>query len=211
MKTISIMAQKGGAGKTTVAVHLAVLAEQRGHAVSLIDLDPQQSTADWWRSRQNDTPLMVEAAATQLADIVRSARNDRIDFLVVDTPPHATYEAEIACQYADFVLIPCRPSVLDLRAIGRTVELAQISGTKAGIVLNHCPPSRTGFGEAGIVKEARMALEGYGLPICPIALVERVAFSHALIDGRAVTEFEPNGKAASEIQKLLEWVEEVMP
>lgn len=210
MKTISVMAQKGGAGKTTVAVHLAVFAQQQGNKVALVDLDVQQSTADWWRSRQDDTPMMVEAAATQLADIVQSARNDKIGFLIVDTPPHATYEAEMACRQADFVLIPCRPSVLDLRAIGKTVELVKVSRAKAGIVLNHCPPSRMGFNEAGIVKEARAALARYGLPVCPVALVERVAFSHALIDGRAVTEFEPNGKAAREIQRLFEWIEKVM-
>lgn len=210
MKTLSVMAQKGGAGKTTIAVHLAVLAEQRGRGVALVELDPQQSAADWWRSRQAETPIMVEAGAAQLAEIVQSARKDGLDLVVVDTPPHATYEAEIACRQANGVLIPCRPSILDLRAIGKTVERVKATGTPAGIVLNHCPPSRAGFGESGMVQEARAALTRYRLPLCPVALVERVALSHALIDGRAVTEFAPHGKAAREMERLFKWVEEIM-
>lgn len=204
------MAQKGGAGKTTLSLHLAVLAEQLGHEVALVDLDPQRSAAMWWQSRDLDTPILIEAAAAQLTDIVDSAKDDGIELLIIDTPPHATYEAEIACRVADFVLIPCRPSVLDLQAIGKTVGLVLETGAKAGLVLNHCPPSRTIIGEAGIVREARAGLENYGIPLCPTTVTERVAFSHALIDGRAVTEYEPNGKAAKEIHKVLTWVCEVI-
>jgi chromosome partitioning protein len=208
MKTLSIMAQKGGAGKTTLAVHLAVLAQQQGNTVALVDIDPQQSAFDWWQTRQQKTPIMVEAAATQLAAIKESASNDGIDYLMIDTPPHATHEAEIACSLADFIVIPCRPSVLDLRAIGKTIKLVQNTGKKAGVVLNHCPPGRGILGEVGIVTEARETLQNSGIPVCPVAISQRVAFSHALIDGRSVTEFEPNGKAAKEIYRLFQWIEE---
>jgi chromosome partitioning protein len=73
------------------------------------------------------------------------------------------------------------------------------------IVLNSCPPNR-GLGEAGVVTEARRALSVYGLPVCPVVISQRVAFSYALNGGLAVTEFEPEGKAAGEIRKLWEWI-----
>ena len=210
MKTISIMAQKGGAGKTTLSLHLAVLADQLGFRSALVDLDPQRSAAMWWEVREIETPMLIEAAAAQLDEIVASAKTSDVKMVFIDTPPHATYEAEIACRVADFVLIPCRPAVLDLQAIGKTLELVRETGAKAGLVLNHCPPSRTIIGEAAIVKEARQGLKAYDIPICPTAVTERVAFSHALIDGRAVTEYEPDGKASKEIHSVLTWLCEAM-
>lgn len=104
----------------------------------------------------------------------------------------------------DFILIPARPAILDLRAIADTVGL--VNNKAAVIVLNSCPPGR-GFAEVGIVTEARKALSVYGLPVCPVAVSQRVAYSHALNGGLAVTEFEPEGKAAGEIRRLWEWLQ----
>jgi chromosome partitioning protein len=119
-------------------------------------------------------------------------------------PRRGTREAlRAVCGVSDFIVIPARPGILDLRAIADTVEM--VDGKPAVIVLNSCPPGR-GFGEAGVVAEARSALAVYGLPVCPVAISHRVAFSHALNGGLAVTEFEPEEKAAGEIRKLWEWL-----
>lgn len=206
MKSIALLAQKGGAGKTTLAVHLAVLAEAMGHRVVLIDCDPQKSAGDWWRAREAETPVLVEAPAAQLPAILKAARDDGYTLAVIDTAPHANADATAAARAADVALIPCRPSILDLRAIGATVDLVKAVGKPAAVVLNSCPAAR-GYGDAGIVTEARRGLEAYGLPVAPVAITQRAALSHALIDGRAVTEFEPNGKAALELRDLFTWIE----
>jgi chromosome partitioning protein len=206
MKILSLLAQKGGVGKTTLAVHLAVLASQKGQRVILVDTDPQKSTADWWEVREAHEPELVAIDAAQLSQVVKAAKKDSVDLVLVDTAPHAQAEAAVAAKLSDLVLIPTRPAILDLRAIGSTVEIAKAVSAKAAIVLNSCPPRR-GTGEAAIVHEARKGLADYGLPIAPQAITQRAALSHALIDGRAVTEFEPKGKASTELESLWTWLQ----
>ena len=105
------------------------------------------------------------------------------------------------CRAADYVLIPCRPSILDLRAVGGTVELVKAARVAAAIVLNACPAPR-GAGEASVTHEARRALLQYGLPVLPVAIGQRAVLAHALAAGLAVEEFEPDSKAAAEIRAL---------
>ena len=169
MLSIGFLAQKGGAGKTTLAVHLAVLA---GDAL-LVDLDPQRSAAEWWETRSAELPELEDART--VASLV------------------------------DLVVIPTRPAILDLRAIRATVEIISRAGARAVVVLNACPVART-VAEASIVTEARQALASYGLPLAPMAVAQRAALSYALNDGRAVSEFEPDGKAAKELRRLWEWL-----
>ena len=114
----------------------------------------------------------------------------------------------MAAKVADWVLIPTRPAILERRAIGASVEIVQKMKAKAAIVLNSCPPGRRGAGEAAITREARQGLETYGLPICPVSITQRVAFSHALIDGRAVVECDPTSKASAEMTALWAWIQE---
>jgi chromosome partitioning protein len=196
MPAIALLSQKGGTGKTTLAVHLAVAS---GDAL-VIDTDKQKSAAGWWREREGDLPELVTASSQNVPKAISVTSRQ---WVFIDTPPHAEEALRAVCAAADFILIPTRPAILDLRAIADSVRL--VNGKAAVIVLNSCPPDR-GFAEAGIVTEARRALSVYGLPVCPVAVSQRVAFSHALTGGLAVTEFEPEGKAAREIRKLWEWL-----
>src|SRR6516225_966404 len=134
MKAIAVLSRKGGSGKTTLAVHLAVLAWQKGHRVALIDCDPQKSAGDWWRARQDDEPVLVEAPAEGLGAVLGAARGDGVDVAFIDTAPHADTDATAAARAADLALIPCRPSILDLRAIGATVELVHAIKKPAAII-----------------------------------------------------------------------------
>ena len=95
---------------------------------------------------------------------------------------------------------------LDLEAIGESVKIVKQQRSLGAVVLNACPPPHRG-GETAIVREAREALGVYGLPVSPVSVSQRAAFSHAFIDGRAVTEFDATGKAANEIRSLFEWIE----
>ena len=205
-KILAFLAQKGGTGKTTLAVHVSILASEGGGRCVLVDMDPQKSAGDWWRARADLFPELVECGDADLAGAVKAARADGAGLVVIDTAPHAEQSAIAAARAADLVLIPCRPGILDLRAIGASVAIVKSVKSKAAIVLNACPPRR-GAGEAAIVHEARQGLKAYGLPVAPVAVTQRAAFAHALIDGRAVTEYEPTGKAAAELRNLWAWIE----
>lgn len=199
MSSLGFLAQKGGAGKTTLCVHLAVLA---GDSL-LVDLDPQRSAADWWETRQAELPELAIGAARDLAGALAATRRR---WVLIDTAPHAATDARIVAGLVDLVVVPTRPAILDLRAIRATVEIIRGAGARAVIVLNACPPGR-GIAEASVTAEARQALAAYGLPVAPTAITQRASMSHALNDGRAVTEFEPEGKAATELRTLWRWID----
>ena len=202
MNTLGVIAQKGGTGKTTLSVHLAVQATLDGLRVLLLDIDPQASATAWWKRRQDACPELVQAQGDALPQILKQAQQQAFDMVIIDTAPHSSSDAVMCARLSDHVIIPTRPAILDLDAIGATTEIVnEISGSSA-IVLNACPPPRH-FGEAHIVTEAREALKHYGLPVCEVAVSQRAAFSHALIDGRAVAEFDSGGKATQEITHLL--------
>ncbi len=201
MKTLGIIAQKGGAGKTTLSLHLTVRAGLAGLQVLLIDTDPQASATAWWRRRREEAPALIQSRGELLPEVLKTASDQHYDLAVIDTAPHSSGEADATARLSDLVYIPTRPAILDLDAIGTSTRLVADTGSTAKIVLNGCPPP-TRYGEPHIVSEARQALETYGIPVSEVAISQRAAFSHALIDGRAVSEFERNGKAAREIDNL---------
>lgn len=200
MKTIAVISQKGGAGKTTVAVHLAVCAEQNGHRVALFDLDPQASAAKWADHRGGNIPEVVSAQAARLPQLLAVARTGGAGLAIIDTAPNSDSSALIAAKAADFILIPCRPSRFDLDAIGATIDLARLAGRPAAVVLNAVPP------RGSLADEARAAIAANLGSVAPVSLHHRAAFASAVIDGRTVQEFEPNGKAAVEIASLYDWI-----
>jgi chromosome partitioning protein len=108
MKIWAIEAQKGGSGKTTTAVHLAVCATRRGLKTALIDIDPQRSANNWNQSRPDDKRLdCVAGSASDLAGFLEQARKGGIGLAIIDTAPHSDADAALAAQLADLVLIPC--------------------------------------------------------------------------------------------------------
>src|ERR1700753_3051194 len=191
MKTLAFMSQKGGTGKTPLAVHLAVAATEGGQAVAIVDTDPQRSATTWGRRRQGQPPTVATVPASELHRVVDAALHDGISLLIVDSAPHATPEAPQVARLADAVLIPCRPSMFDLAAVGSAVDIVLAAGVPAAVVLNGCPS------RAPEVAAARQALAGCGLPVAPVEIADRRAFARAVASGRAVTEFEAHGKGAA--------------
>ena len=155
MKVIAILSQKGGAGKTTIALHLAVAAERDGRSAAIIDLDPQASATSWGDSREAETPAVVSAQAARLPQVLEAARDAGADLVVIDTAPHSESAALAAARAADLILIPCRPAILDLRAIGTTIDLAKLAGKPAAVVLNTIPPSGS-LGRRGAAGGSRL-------------------------------------------------------
>ena len=201
MKTLGLIAQKGGTGKTTLTIHLAVEAAIAGLKVLILDIDPQASASAWWRRRGADQPDLIQSDGEALEEVLQTAGQRGYDLTVIDTAPHSSRDARRCASLCDRVLIPTRPAILDLDAIRPSVDLVTELGVPARILLNGCPPP-TAFGEPHILSEAREALAVYGVPVCEAAVSQRVGFSYALIEGRGVTEYDPRGKAANEIVRL---------
>ncbi len=196
MKTLVILAQKGGSGKTTLAVHMAVCAARQKRRTALIDIDPQSSAFNWNESRDEGRKLdAAKAEARQIPALLQQAKAGGIDLAIIDTAPHSDSAAAIAAQYADLVLIPCRPARFDLDAITSTVQIATVAKKPAAVVINAAPRGK-------LAEEARAALERQGITVIDTVLHQRAAYSHAVIDGRSVHEYEPDGKAAAEIDEL---------
>jgi chromosome partitioning protein len=206
MKVIGLLSRKGGVGKTTLAVHLAVLAQQAGQRTLLVDLDPQGSAAAWWRAREADTPALVETKPAELRGILDAAHADGVDLVVIDTRPSAEADVAHVATLADLVLIPTRPAIFDLRAILGTLDLVKGAARRSLLVLNACPPAR-GAGEASIVTDARRALVAFGVPVAPVAITGRAAFVAAPVAGLTAVETDPQGKAATEIRALWRVIE----
>jgi chromosome partitioning protein len=200
MHTIAILSQKGGAGKTTLAVHLAVEAEKSGFSTAIIDLDPQASATGWADSRQQETPSVVSTQASRLRQVLDVAKQEGAKLTIIDTAPHSEGAALAAAREADLILIPCRPAILDLRAISQSVDLARIAGKPAAIVLNAVPSRGT------LAAEAVQAIESYGVNAAPFTFGQRAAFVHCLTAGMTAQEFEPAGKAAAEVAELFRWM-----
>ncbi|MEO1643539.1 MAG: AAA family ATPase [Chloroflexota bacterium] len=200
MLTLAILSQKGGAGKTTLSFNLAIAAEQDHQTTVLIDLDPQASATQIGDMREADAPSILSVQATRLTNTLEAATDNGAQIAIIDTAPHSERDALAATKAANLVLIPCRPTILDLNAIKRTVELVELAKTPALGILSAVPP----VGKAG--EEAIEVLKHYGLPYCPTPLIQRAAYMHALTCGMGVLEYEPKGKAAHEVKQVYKFV-----
>ena len=199
MKILAIVSRKGGAGKTTIALHLAVAAEAHGITTAVFDLDPQASAALWADHRGEQFPAVVPAQAPRLAALLAQARANDADLVILDTAPHADGIASEAASHADAILIPCRPSALDLDAIGASIRLARAVSKPAYVVINAAPVQ-------GVeTAETRTALTGAGVELAPVVLHQRKAYAARMHEGRTAQEIEPDGKAAGEIRELFLW------
>ena len=196
MKTVAIISQKGGSGKTTLALHLATSSALAGRNTAIIDLDPQASAANWGDRRTQELPVVLSAHASRLAHEIRRVEEMEGDLLIIDTAPHSDSAALEAAKAADLILVPCRPAILDIEAISNTLDLVRTTGTPIYVVMNAVAP------QGNEATEAAEAIAGLEVGVCPVALRQRVAFSRALIRGQSAEEFEPGGKAAEEAARL---------
>lgn len=197
MKVLSIVCQKGGSAKTTTAINLAVEATRRGLEVALIDLDPQVSACDWKDIRGDKPPVVAATPVPHLERALKAAADAGADLAIIDTAGRANDTASAAARAADLVLIPLQPSLADLNTVEATLNIIRLAGGK---------PARALLARvraAGNRHEETTAwLAAKGVEVCPVFLGERVIFQDAYAMGLGVSEAEPHGKAAEEVQQL---------
>lgn len=208
MRTIAVISQKGGAGKTTLAVHLAAEASAAGCVSLILDTDPQATASRWSQWRGGDDPEVIDCGAPSLlAGKLKKAADLGANLVVIDSPPHADLMARQAAKLADLILIPCRPKAFDLAAVEATAELVRSSAKPAFVVFMAGPPKAPLiYREAADLIGAGAA--GLGLDIAPVILPERAAYHHSTAAGRTAAELCADGKAALEIAALWAWTRE---
>lgn len=199
-KVIVVAQQKGGAGKTTVAVQLATAFAALGHRVACLDTDPQ-GTPEAWAALRADAafpfrPLTVEATQGWKLRLGLDAASRRHDLIIVDSPPHAETEARVAIRHADLVLVPCQPSLLDVWASRATLGLVSAERRQAAVLWNRLPP------RGRIIDEAAAALAETGARPLAHGFGNRSAFAASMHKGGGVVETEPKGRAAAEVRAV---------
>lgn len=200
MKVLAILSEKGGAGKTTITVHLAVAAQLAGLDVAIIDLDPQASAADW-SDRRGSEPEAVAIPPARLDKLLSDLRKNGAGLVIIDTGRDSNNAGYTAAQAADLVLIPCRGGGFDFRALTRTLDLCRLSHKRPFLLLNGLRP---GASRAAI--DAREALAGNDCDIAPVTIHDRAAYRAASITAKTAQETEPDSAAALEISQLYLWI-----
>jgi len=201
MRSIAFLSQKGGSGKTTLAVHMAVAAVSKRERSILIDTDPQGSASVWGDARRAGEPQVIKSTAPSLRTLMQQDLvGSMAELAVIDTAPHTISGIDIIAAAVDYLLIPCRPSVFDLAAIESSVKIAKAAKKPAAFILNACAA------RGPEVEQAKEVLVKHGYPVAPVTIGDRKAFSRAIITGEAVTEFDAHGKAAHEIIALWRWI-----
>lgn len=199
MQVIALVSRKGGAGKTTVACHLAVEAERVGRGpVAIIDTDPMQGLAQWWDARQAGTPMLVRPEP-DLQSALKALRSHGAKIAIIDTPPAVSADVSAVVAAADLVVVPVQPSPDDLRAVAVTVTMVERAKKPLVFVINRTKP------RARLTGEAAIALSQHGT-VSSTQLADRIDYAAAKTDGLTAPELEPGGRAAAEIAALWSYI-----
>jgi chromosome partitioning protein len=201
MQVLALVTQKGGTGKSTLGVSLAVAAQDMGLATTLLDLDPQGTASAWYERRKADGPLVTSISSMSVSPRLHALARQGQDLVLIDTPGVDSSAAEVAMREASFCLIPVRPSIADIEAAKPTIRYLNDRNKRFAFVLNQCPVG----GRTSRTSNAFRALQLIG-GVCEPTLALRSDHMDAMAAGLGVTEYAPSGKAATETRALLEWV-----
>ena len=207
MKTIAIISPKGGVGKSTIALGLAVAAIKAGKIAAVIDLDPQATVAKWKDRRAQDTPAVVSAQASRLLPTLKVAEQGGAEFVIIDTAGRQDDSALQAARHADLVLIPIRPKMADLETLPAAKDILGMAGNPAALVVfNWLKPNANKQAE-----EAReIVRQTFGLQCTPMHLSDRTIYADAIATGQTPHELDTDGKAAAELDALFRFCSELV-
>ena len=197
---ITVAQQKGGAGKTTLAVNLATLLMKQGQRVALLDTDPQGSLGRWFMTRRaalGDAGVDFSTSSAWGVSYEVEKLRKLVDVVIVDTPPKVDSDLRPALREADVILVPIAASLVDLWATEGVLDLARREGKRPKLVLNRV---RGGTRLDAEVRAAAAALEG---DLLPVALAHRVVYAETLGQGLGAVEAPRTGPATAEVTALL--------
>lgn len=196
MRVVGFLNSKGGVGKSTLCSAVAVRAAEDSRRVCIVDLDPQESIADWWRRRGMPDNPSLRSGEVRASEVVEALAADGWDWVFLDGPPGALLVTDDAIKVSDLVVIPLRASSLDLLASQDAVKLCQDAGSPFMIVINSCK----GGAKDKLADDARATLRANKIPVANTAVTQRVAFVTAMTRGK--TGAEKDAAAAEEIDAL---------
>jgi chromosome partitioning protein len=209
-QVISILNQKGGVGKTTLAVHLATAFARQGRKVLLLDADPQRSALDWAAARHG-TPLFPVVGLPKNSihkELPTLAVN--FDLVIIDGPPRVNDVAKSAVGASDLVLVPVRPSPYDVWAAKEIIDLFNEAmvfrpDLQKAFVINRK------IVKTAIGRDVAEALSEYPIPVLKSAICQRIAFAESATQGRTVYDLDPEMLASKEMDHLAEEVGAMLP
>lgn len=206
MLVVSVLARKGGTGKSTAVRCLAVEALKAGRRVVIIDTDPQPTCHRWGQRRAGSgiaVPLVVLPGPGGLAARVGAFRAQDVDLILVDTPPTATPAVNAALDASSAVIVVTRPNPEDLESVQESLRVAGAQRRRCGVVLWQAPPDK----RVKAVALAREALESMGAIVCPTAVSSSIAYPYAYAEGLTPQERDPEGRARAELADVWAWLQ----
>lgn len=201
MKTIALFNSKGGSGKSTLSIHLAVAAAE-SMRVGILDLDCDNSETSsiWSDAREEGLPPHVRrSSAGSLENDLKEMQEAGADLVILDCPPSITAYSSFFVQKSDFVVVPVQPKMPDVAACHKAIRIVRSQGKPFVYILNRCPPIESA--------EVVSSIEGLSQSgeLCPVLIGDRIAFARALESGVAVTEYS-SGTAGKEAAEACAWI-----
>jgi chromosome partitioning protein len=206
MLVVSVLARKGGTGKSTAVRCLAVEALKAGRRVVIIDADPQPTCHRWGQRRAASgiaVPLVVVPGPGGLAAQVEGFRAQGVDLILVDTSPTATPAVNAALDASSAAIVVTRPNPEDLESVQESLRVAGAQRRRCGVVLWQAPPDK----RVKAVALAREALENMGAVVCPTAVSLSIAYPYAYAEGLTPQERDPEGRARAELADVWAWLQ----
>ena len=204
-KVITISQQKGGTGKTTLAVHLAMaFIKYHNLKVAIIDTDPQGSLGKWFMIRSekkvsNENLTFKTASLWGAQYESKTLKNDH-DIVIIDTPPKIESDARPAIEAADLVLIPMAASHVDFWATGAIVEIAKKSNKKILAQINRSSQ------RSKLIDKTKDFIKSLDLESTQTIIGNRQIYTSSMGEGKTAVEKQKKGNAVDEIKKLSEQI-----
>jgi chromosome partitioning protein len=208
MNILSVLARKGGTGKSTAVRCLAVEALKAGRRVVVIDADPQVTCVRWGQRRAAagiSVPLVVVPTPGDLATQIAGFRTQGVDIILIDTPPTATPAVNAALDSSTGAIVVTRPNPEDLESVQDSLRVASAQKRRVGVVLWQAPPDK----RVRAVALAREALDAMGAVVCPTAISASISFPYAYAEGLTPQEREPEGRARAELAEVWAWLQRI--
>lgn len=188
---IALAQQKGGVGKSTLAIHMAVEMTERGRRVAIVDLDPQGTAMKWRSRRVAEQPIVVSSEPARLSKTIADLAD--YQFVFLDLPGRRSPGVNEGLRLSDFVIVPARPLDIDIEASFETIAACQRMKRPYAFAMTSAPPG------GRRAKQFTNMIREKGLPVIPAIVTELLAYPDAITEGLGVSEWEPDGKASAEI------------